>query len=172
MGDDAPGLRAKLAVAEGDVVRRGQLLFEDRAHPGIRYTAPGAGRVAAIFRGHRRALRSVVIQLSESERGGSPTEGELAAFASWSPDDPEGWSGRRVRELLVESGLWVALRARPYGRVADPASEPHALFVTAIDTNPHAPYPELVVGESREDFERGLRLLVKLCAGTSYLCVS
>jgi Na+-transporting NADH:ubiquinone oxidoreductase subunit A len=171
MGDDAPGLRAKLAVAEGDVVRRGQLLFEDRAHPGIRYTAPAAGRVTAVFRGPRRSLRSLVIQLSESEREGSPTPGELAAFASWTPDDPEGWSAERVRELLVESGLWVALRARPYGRVADPSSEAHALFVTAIDTNPHAPDPERVVAEAREDFERGLRLLVKLCGGTTYLCV-
>ena len=66
LGDDAPGLRAKLAVAEGDLVRRGQLLFEDRARPGVRYTAPGAGRVTAIFRWHRNALRSVVIQLTEA----------------------------------------------------------------------------------------------------------
>ncbi|MCP5069137.1 MAG: NADH:ubiquinone reductase (Na(+)-transporting) subunit A, partial [bacterium] len=57
MGDDTPGVRARLAVAEGDTVKRGQLLFEDRLRPGIRYTAPGAGRVQAIFRGARRVLR-------------------------------------------------------------------------------------------------------------------
>ena len=51
LGDDTPGVRARLAVAEGDIVKRGQLLFEDRLRPGVRYTAPGAGRVQAIFRG-------------------------------------------------------------------------------------------------------------------------
>ena len=44
LGDDTPGLRARLQVEEGQSVRRGQLLFEDRANPGVRYTAPGAGR--------------------------------------------------------------------------------------------------------------------------------
>ena len=65
LGDDTPGLRARMAVAEGDIVRRGQLLFEDRTRVGARYVSPGAGRVAAIFRGARRTLRSVVIQLSD-----------------------------------------------------------------------------------------------------------
>ena len=44
LGDDTPGVRARMAVAEGDTVRRGQLLFEDRQRPGVRFTSPGAGR--------------------------------------------------------------------------------------------------------------------------------
>jgi Na+-transporting NADH:ubiquinone oxidoreductase subunit A len=172
MGDDTPGLRAKLAVEEGDRVQRGQLLFEDRARPGIRYTAPGAGRVAAIFRGRRRVLRSLVIQLSEAERTGTPSDEESVAFESWPSGDPHQWSADALRALLLESGLWVALRARPFGRVPEPDTKPHALFVTAIDTNPHAPDPEVVVNEARADFELGLRLLSRLCDGSTYLCVN
>ncbi|MCK5365926.1 MAG: Na(+)-translocating NADH-quinone reductase subunit A [Gammaproteobacteria bacterium] len=171
LGDDTPGVRARLAVGEGDRVRRGQLLFEDRARPGVRYTAPSAGRVTAIFRGPRRRLRSVVIQLSESERAGRPLEAELETFASW-PGVPEAGRAEDVRALLVESGLWVALRARPFGRVADPAGAPHALFVTAIDTQPHAPDPQIVVAEARADFERGLRLLARLCEAPPIVCVT
>ena len=44
-----------------------------------------------------------------------------------------------VRALLVESGLWTALRTRPFSRVPAADAAPHALFVTAIDTRPHAP---------------------------------
>jgi Na+-transporting NADH:ubiquinone oxidoreductase subunit A len=172
MGDDTAGVRARLAVAEGDSVRRGQLLFEDRKRPGVRYTAPGAGRVAAIFRGHRRVLRSVVIQLSEGERAGRPGDAELEAFASRPGGEPEGWSADRLRALLLESGMWRALRERPFSKVPLPESAPHALFVTAIDTNPLAADPDLVVAEAREDFQRGLRLLAKLCEGTTHLCVS
>ena len=171
LGDDTPGVRARLAVAEDDRVRRGQLLFEDRARPGVRYTAPSAGVVKAIFRGQRRRLRSVVIQLSESERAGRPLEAELETFASW-PGVPEASRAEDVRALLVESGLWVALRARPFGRVADPASTPHALFVTAIDTQPHAPDPQIVVADARADFELGLRLLARLCETPPVVCVA
>ena len=36
-----------------------------------------------------------------------------------------------VRPLL-ESGLWTALRTRPFSRVPDPGTQPTAIFVTAI----------------------------------------
>jgi Na+-transporting NADH:ubiquinone oxidoreductase subunit A len=172
LGDDTPGVRARMAVAEGDSVRRGQLLFEDRLRPGIRYTAPGAGRVAAIFRGPRRMLRSVVVQLSEGERAGRPADAELEPFASRPAGAPEGWSADPLRALLLESGLWRALRERPFGKVPLPESTPQALFVTAIDTNPLAGDPQVVVAEAREDFQRGLRLVAKLCEGTTHLCVA
>ncbi len=172
LGDDTPGLRARVAVAEGDRVQRGQLLFEDRARPGVRYTAPGAGQVAAIFRASRRRLRSVVIRLSETERAGRPSGAEQVRFESWRRGDAESWSADAVRALLVESGAWVALRTRPYSRVPAPDSSPAALFVTAIDTNPHAPDPQVVVREARAELQLGLRVVARLCRGTTYLCVA
>ncbi len=172
MGDDTPGLRARLAVAEGDQVRRGQLLFEDRMRPGVRYTAPGAGRVQAVFRGARRALRSVVIELSPEERSGAPGEESFAPFASFQGGDPLSLSGEALRALMLESGLWTALRTRPYSRVPLPEDKPAAVFVTALDTNPLAPSPDLAFAEHREDFQLGLRLLDKLGEGPVFLCIA
>ena len=57
-------------VKVGDSVQRGQLLFEDKKTPGVRYTAIGDGKIAAVHRGERRALQSVVIELTTAERGG------------------------------------------------------------------------------------------------------
>ncbi len=170
MGDDTPGVRARPAVQEGDVVQRGQLLFEDRLRPGIRYTAPGAGRVQAIFRGARRVLRSVVIELSPGERAGRPGPEELATFASHPGGDPVAWSGEQVRALMIESGLWTALRERPFSKVPLPDATPDALFVTAIDTNPLAARPDWIVDEAVDSFQLGLRLISTLCDPT-YLCV-
>ena len=33
-----------MQVAEGDIVKRGQVLFEDRKAPGVLHTAPAAGK--------------------------------------------------------------------------------------------------------------------------------
>jgi Na+-transporting NADH:ubiquinone oxidoreductase subunit A len=63
VADDYVGMRPTMHVAVGDNVRRGQLLFEDKKTPGVRYTATAAGTISAIHRGARRALQSVVIQL-------------------------------------------------------------------------------------------------------------
>ena len=44
-----------------------------------------------------------------------------------------------VKKQLVDFGQWTALRARPFGKVADPATAARSIFVNAMDTNPLAP---------------------------------
>ena len=61
VADDYPGMKPRMHVAEGDTVKRGQLLFEDRKMPGVIHTAPGAGKVIAVNRGEKRVLQTVVI---------------------------------------------------------------------------------------------------------------
>ena len=164
---DAVGLRPAMHVAVGDDVRRGQLLFEDKTTAGVRYTAPAAGRVAAVNRGARRALQSVVVELSREEREGrGPDE---VAYGAFTGRHPSGMAADDVRALLLESGLWTALRARPFGRVADPAARPHSIFVTATDTQPHAPSPAAFIGRG-ESFERGVAALCRLTDGPVYVC--
>ena len=165
---DYVGLRPTMRVSVGDAVARGQLLFEDKTMPGVRYTAPAAGVVRAIHRGARRALQSVVIEQSRAEREGR--EPEAVDFRSWSGRHPSGLTDGEVRELLLESGQWTALRARPYGRVADPATRPRSIFVTAIDTNPLAPDVAAVLAGREGAFERGLAALARLTSGPVYVC--
>ena len=172
MADDFPGMKPRMQVEEGQSVRRGQVLFEDRARSRVRYTAPGAGRVVGIYRGARRALRSVAIHLSEAEQAGDPPASELAEFESFRGGDPETLGRGEIEALLLESGLWAALRTRPFSKQPEPGSEPRALFVTAIDTEPLAPRPEAIVAPRREAFARGLRALAKLSGGETFLCVA
>ena len=46
-----------------------------------------------------------------------------------------------VRAQLIESGLWTALRTRPFSKVPAVDAEPAAIFITAIDTQPLAADP-------------------------------
>ena len=167
LADDYVGMRPTMHVRVGDDVRRGQLLFEDKKTPDVFYTAPAAGHVTAINRGARRALQSVVIQLDASELSG---RAETVEFSSFTGDPPGALSDKQVRDLLVESGLWTALRTRPFSKVADPATRPHSIFVTAIDTNPLAPLAEVALTGRDAHFDRGLGSLAKLTDGPVFVC--
>jgi Na+-transporting NADH:ubiquinone oxidoreductase subunit A len=170
LGADYHGLRPTLLVAPGDRVRRGEVLFRDKNAPEIRFTAPGSGRVTAIHRGHKRVLVSVVIELSEAERAGDFRE--AWAFDSYAGTDPSALGSDDVRRLLIESGMWTALRTRPFSRVPDPASSPRALFVTAMDTHPLAPSVDVALAGRESDFVAGVAALAKLTDGPTYLCVA
>ncbi|MHA1166060.1 MAG: NADH:ubiquinone reductase (Na(+)-transporting) subunit A, partial [Alphaproteobacteria bacterium] len=75
-----------------------------------------------------------------------------------------------VAEILLASGLWTSFRTRPYSRVPDPRSEPHSIFVTAIDTNPLSANPQLIIDEHKEDFSNGLTVISRLTSGPVFLC--
>lgn len=156
-------------VEVGATVERGQLLFEDKKTPGVRYTAPVAGTVTAVNRGERRAFQSLVIALSPEERAG---KGAQVAFSSWTGNRPADLTEEQVRNLLIESGLWTTLRGRPFSRVADPAVRPRSIFVTAIDTDPLAPEVDVVMQGRAADLEAGLVVLTKLTEGPVFFCTS
>ncbi|PRP98787.1 Na(+)-translocating NADH-quinone reductase subunit A [Enhygromyxa salina] len=169
---DYPGMKPRMHIKVGESVKRGQALFEDRKSEGVMFTAPGAGKVAAINRGEFRALQSVVIELSASEREGKPAADEFQAFESYAEGTaPAKLSRAQVVALLQESGMWTAIRARPFGRVPPPSSAPpRSVFVTAADTNPHAPSVEQVLAGREKDFEAGLAVVAKLTSGKVYVC--
>ena len=170
LASDYLGLRPTMHVAEGDDVRRWQLLFEDKKRPGVRFTAPGAGTVRAVHRGDRRSFQSIVIDLSREEREGRA--GAVTQFRSFSGGHPGGLRGDDVRELLLESGLWTALRARPFSRVADPETRPHSIFVTAMDAEPLAPSVDVVLEGKHGPFERGVVALSRLTEGRVFVCTA
>lgn len=167
LGADYPGMKPTMHVNVGDKVRRGQLLFEDKKLPGVRFTSPASGTVQAINRGEKRAFQSVVIRLDSEERGG---RGDQVDLASYSGGHPGSLAGDRIAEVLIESGLWTALRGRPFGHVADPEKRPKSIFVNAMDTQPLAPSTDLIYEGRESDFERGLVAVAKLTDGPVFVC--
>ena len=118
LGGDYVGMKPTMLVAEGDRVSLGQPLFEDKKNPGVQYTAPAAGEIEAINRGARRVLQSVVIRVDGDAAEAFTAHDDAAIDAGLDP--------LTVREQLIASGLWTALRTRPYSNVP------------AFDANPAA----------------------------------
>lgn len=161
LGPDYPGAQPSMAVQEGTRVKLGQVLFEDRKNPGVRYVSPGCGKVVAIHRGDRRAFLSVVVELEGDEE---------EKFDQYAGIPPERLTRQQVVEKLAASGLWTALRTRPYSKVPALESTPHSVFVTAIDTSPLAADPAVVIAGQEQDFARALTVLTKLTEGPAFLC--
>ena len=153
IGFDYPTMKPTMAVQVGDRVKLGQILFSDKKSEGVHYTAPGAGVVSAVHRGEKRVLQSVVIDLEGDDE---------IIFASYSSDQLEGLSSEQVRENLQQSGLWTALRTRPFSKVPAVDAVPNSIFVTAIDTHPLAADPAVIIAEQAEAFEAGLKVLGNL----------
>ncbi|XUO83960.1 Na(+)-translocating NADH-quinone reductase subunit A [Halomonas sp. KM007] len=162
LGTDYVGMKPTMEVQEGDKVKLGQLLFTDKKVDGVRFTAPAAGEVVAINRGEKRRLLSVVIKVDENE--------EAMTFASHDRGTLGQLDRQTVVDQLVESGLWTALRTRPFSRTPAIDSVPADIFVTAVDTHPLSADPAFIINENAQAFEDGLKVLTHLTEGNVFLC--
>ena len=163
IGLDFVGLKPTMQVAEGDRVKLGDVLFSDKQYPSVVFTSPGAGVVKAINRGAKRVFQSLVIELDGSDE---------ATFQSYAEAEFGNLTAEQVKDNLLASGLWTSFRTRPYSKVPNPETAPRSIFVTAVDSNPLAARPEIIIQERLQDFRNGLVVLAKLTQGKVFLCKS
>lgn len=162
-GADYVGMKPTILVEEGEEVLAGRPLFEDKKNPGVKFVSPVAGKVAAVVRGEKRAFRSIAI-----EAASDPTLSD--SFTKYDEKELVELCPSKVREQLIRSGLWVALRTRPFSRVPAIDSTPVALFVNVADSNPHAPDPKPIVEARKADFINGLKVLSRICGNKLWVC--
>lgn len=155
---DFPGLTPRLNVKPGDMVRAGSMLFHDKLHPEILFTSPVSGKVVAISRGDRRKLLEVVVE----RKGNDVMDFGIA--------NPEELAPEEITEHLLASGLWPAVRQRPYHVIAKPGDVPKSIFITGFDTAPLAPdYNFIMQNTPVKLFRTGLAAISKLTDGKVHL---
>lgn len=156
MGLDYPGLRLKPLIEVGARVGTGDPVLADRRRPSIVIPSPVSGTVRTLTRGPKRRVDVMEIAI---EPDAAPT---LHPISARSEDD--------LRELLLRTGLWTAFRTRPFGLVPDPEQVPGALFVTAMDTNPHSVDPRAAIKGMEIDFAHGIEALTRITLGSVFIC--
>jgi Na+-transporting NADH:ubiquinone oxidoreductase subunit A len=151
---DFPGLEPKMVAQLGDEVKAGSPLFHDKKRPSIIFSSPVSGKVIEIRRGERRKILEVVV-----EKMG---ESAIDFVAS----DPEKLNREEIISKLTVSGLWPAVRQRPYHIVANPDDTPKAIFISGFDTAPLAADNDFIMQNSSASlFYKGLSALKKLTTG-------
>lgn len=160
LGEEFVGMRPTMYVKVDDRVKKGQILFEDKKNPGVKFTAQASGVVKEINRGEKRVLQSVVIEIDGNEQ---------ETFSSYPASELSTIARENVVTNLVNSGLWTALRTRPYSKVPAIDSAPNSIFVSAMDTNPNAANPEVIINEQAETFKQGLVVLSRLTEGDVFV---
>ena len=158
------GIVPRLAARPGDKVKRGSALFFSKAHPEMRFLSPASGTVKEVFRGDRRVITAIVVEVEGDESESFPT---------WSAGDLAEKSREEVANAIMNGGMWGALRTRPLSEIANPTVEPQGILVCGTETGPCQPGAEALLGaDEKAHLQLGLDALAKLTTGSVHLTVS
>lgn len=160
---DFKGLHPRLTVKVDDAVKVGTVLFSDKDIPEIQAVSPVSGKVAAVNRGQKRAILSIIIE----------TDGKQTAetFQKFSEAQIKNISKADAVGFLLKGGLWPVVRQRPFSKIANPHQKPKAVFVHAMNTEPLAPDIDFILEGREKEFQAGLEILKRLTDGAVHLCI-
>ena len=156
LADDYFSLKPKFLVKEGDVVAKGDPIFEDKTNPGFFVRSPVNGSVNSINRGEKRALVSVILENDKD------TNEELVTFRRTS----------NVSKDLNSAGLWDSFRERPFNRVPNIDSKPDYIFINACRHDNLEFEPTDLIVNNLDDFIKGIETIQKLTTNKTVLCGS
>ncbi|KAA3786528.1 Na(+)-translocating NADH-quinone reductase subunit A [Bacteroides salyersiae] len=157
--DDFPGVTPKVVVKEQEYVMAGGPLFIDKNHPEVKFVSPVSGVVTSVERGARRKVMNIVVEAAAEQD-----------YEEFGKQDVARMNADRVKELLLQSGMFAFIKQCPYDVIADPAVAPRAIFVSAFDSNPLAPEFEFALKGEETNFQTGLDALAKIAK--TYLGIS
>ena len=146
LGTDFHGIRPTMFVAEGQEVKQGEKLFEDKKNPGYSHLSPINGKIIEINRGDRRSFLSMVIEKNDDEN-------------SFEVDTTFEKSSDQVLNFLNDYGLLGLFRTRPFSKVPMVGSLPNKIFISLIDSNPLSFEPKIIIEDNLEAFNKGLELI-------------
>ena len=157
--DDFPGVTPKVVVKEQEYVMAGGPLVIDKNHPEVKFVSPVSGVVTSVERGARRKVMNIVVEAAAEQD-----------YEEFGKQDVARMNADRVKELLLQSGMFAFIKQRPYDVIADPAVAPRAIFISAFDSNPLAPEFEFALKGEETNFQTGLDALAKIAK--TYLGIS
>ncbi len=143
---DVVGFVPRLLVAEGDSVKAGQPLVEDKNDPRLTLPSPVDGVVEAIVRGEKRRLEAVVVCSGECVVDSS--RGKVLSTTHYT-----------LSTLEPSAPIWWMIKERPFGVIANPDHKPKGIFISMRDTNPLAPDIDFALKGREHEFEAGIKAL-------------
>lgn len=151
LGNDFIGMKPTLLAREGDKVKVGQKIIEDKKNPGIFFTSPCGGVITDINRGEKRKFLSLEIEIDQNE--------EFIEFDT----------NQNPKDLLINSGLFNSFRTRPFNRTPRSNDVPDCIFINACDTNPLSTDPHHIISLNKDEFDAGVNFISSLFNSPTHL---
>ena len=155
---DFKTLNPKLLVKEGDAVKAGTPVMVDKKCPAINFCSPISGTVKEIVRGDKRKLLEIRIEADGKNE-----------YLEFPVPDIKNAKREELVQMLLDGGLWPAIKQRPYGVIPNPEVEPKAVFVSGFDSAPLAPDLAFSLKDSIDDIQKGVDVFNKLTSGDVHL---
>jgi Na+-transporting NADH:ubiquinone oxidoreductase subunit A len=152
---------AKSLVKEGDNVKAGTPLFQDKRHESMVFASPVSGEIVEVKRGEKRKLLEIKILADKKV--------EHESFRKYSVSEINNLSAADIKSQILSSGVWPNLVQRPFGVVADPAVTPKAIHISAFDSHPLAPDYSILFKGQDQFFQVGVDVLKKLTSGAVHV---
>ncbi|MUH37982.1 Na(+)-translocating NADH-quinone reductase subunit A [Zobellia amurskyensis] len=158
--NDFHGVTPKMLVKQGAEVKAGEPLFYNKNKENMLFVSPVSGELVEIVRGARRRILSLKI-LADKEQ------------ASVSNDllNVESASKEEVKAYLLKGGCWPFVKQRPYDIIADPDTNPKAIFVSGYVTAPLAADLNYVLQGKEKELQAAITALGKLTPGKVHVSV-
>ena len=158
------GIKPRLKVQVGDMVKVGTILCEDKKIPEIKFVSAVSGKVAEINRGERRMLMEIVVENDKKYTKES--------FAYKSSANISELTRENITGALTESGLWPYIIQRPFAKVANPNDVPRDIFISAFNTAPLASDVNFLLEGKEKQFQKGIDALNALTNGKVHLSLN
>lgn len=144
----------RMLVSQGDEVKAGQALFEDKKDNRVKYVSPVSGEIAEIRRGQKRAITDVII-LGDKEM----------KYVDFEIPNVESASREDLVNFLLNSGAWTMINQRPYDILPDPDVIPANIFISTFDSAPLAADLNLIADGKSAEIQKAIDVLAKLTSG-------
>jgi len=153
-------LKLRLLVKEGDSVKVGSPIAENKKDEAVKFLSPVSGTVKEIVFGEKRIISKVVIESDSKDSAIEFVKPSTAAdLTSLSADD--------VASTLQSAGLWQGFVSYPFQAIPNSSERPVAIFVSLSNDEVHSVDASLLLKEYEQEFLLGLEVLKRLSAKVS-----
>ncbi|MDC6390207.1 Na(+)-translocating NADH-quinone reductase subunit A [Maribacter sp. PR1] len=158
--DDFHGITPKMLLKEGAEVKAGEPLFYNKSIEEMLFVSPVSGELVEIVRGARRRILELKILADKTQ--------EVVEHKKL---DLEQAGGKDVKVALLKSGCWPFIKQRPYDVIANPDTNPKAIFISGYASAPLTADLDYVLKGKEAELQTAITALGKLTPGKVHVSV-
>ena len=161
---EIPGIKPKIAVKEGDTVKKGSPLFYDKRNSELQFLSPASGTVKSVVLGERRSLQQIIVEVDHKEP-------KAETFSKFTPKEICSLDRETAIDHLCKTGYLAHIQQRPFSKIPDLTKAPKSIFVNGMNTAPFQANIHVAVQGEEPAFQAGIKVLTRLTDGQVHLCL-